>query len=283
MKNKSLVIIIIGLAVVALTVVLLTPVALAYGSQNGYGLGFNQLIGASGSRMGQGQGMMQDGAMMRGGRGQGQGQGQGQGMMQDGAMMRGGGQGQGMMQDGAMMHGGRGQGQGQGMMQDGAMMHGGGQGQGMGNNGAGLGLGAPEASMMTVVAEQLGLEQADLVAELQSGQTMAEVITAHGVELNTVVDAFLAPRADQLAEKVANEDITQAQADSYLAMMKAKVTEQLNSPWSAGQGHGPGNGSGTCDHAGQGQGGNFVDEDSDGVCDHAGTGSGQQMGGGRWQ
>ena len=238
MKNKSLAIIIVGIVVLALALVLLTPAAFAYGSQNGYGLGLNQLVGEPGSRMGQGQGMMQDGAMMRGG--------------------------------------GRGQGQGQGMMQNGAMMRGSGQGQGMGNNGAGLGLGAPEVSMMTVVADQLAIDQATLVAELQSGKTMAEVITAHGGNVDTIVDAFLAPRADQLAEKVANEEITQVQADSYLAMMRAKVTQELNSEWSAGQGHGPGNGygpgngSGTCDE--------FVDEDGDGVCDNAGTGHGQQMG-----
>ena len=276
MKNKSLAIIIVGIVVLALALVLLTPAAFAYGSQNGYGLGLNQLVGEPGSRMGQGQGMMQDGAMMRGG---GRGQGQGRGMMQDGAMMGGGrgqGQGQGMMQNGAMMRGGRGQGQGQGMMQNGAMMRGSGQGQGMGNNGAGLGLGAPEVSMMTVVADQLAIDQATLVAELQSGKTMAEVITAHGGNVDTIVDAFLAPRADKIKEKVANEEITQVQADSYLAMMRAKVTQELNSEWSAGQGHGPGNGygpgngSGTCDE--------FVDEDGDGVCDNAGTGHGQQMG-----
>ena len=212
MKNKGLAIIIVGIVVLALALVLLTPAAFAYGSQNGYGLGLNQLVGEPGSRMGQGQGMMQNGAMMRGS----------------------------------------------------------GQGQGMGNNGAGLGLGAPEVSMMTVVADQLAIDQATLVAELQSGKTMAEVITAHGGNVDTIVDAFLAPRADQLAEKVANEEITQVQADSYLAMMRAKVTQELNSEWSAGQGHGPGNGSGTCDE--------FVDEDGDGVCDNAGTGHGQQMG-----
>ncbi|MCB0198229.1 MAG: hypothetical protein KDJ65_40180, partial [Anaerolineae bacterium] len=73
MKNKSLAIIIVGIVVLALALVLLTPAAFAYGSQNGYGLGLNQLVGEPGSRMGQGQGMMQDGAMMRGG-GRGQGQ-----------------------------------------------------------------------------------------------------------------------------------------------------------------------------------------------------------------
>ncbi|MCB0191280.1 MAG: hypothetical protein KDJ65_04995 [Anaerolineae bacterium] len=281
MNSKMLAVIIVGAVVVALAVVLIVPVAMAYGPEDGSGFGLNQIVAQTGLGMGRGnRAGMQEGAMMRG-------QGQGQGMMQNGGMMRGQGQGQGMMQEGTMM---RGQGQRQGMMQSGAMMRGQGQGRGMGNNGDGLGLGAPEASMLTVVAEQLGMEQADLMAELQSGKTMAEVIEAHGVALDTVVDAFLAPRVEQLAEKVANEEITQAQADSYLAMMRAKVTQQLQSEWTAGHGngsgHGHGNGNASCDHSGQGQGPNFIDEDGDGVCDHSTDGTGQQMGrqsGSRWQ
>lgn len=273
MKNKTLAIVIIGVVVVAVAIVLLAPVAMAYGPRSGNGLGLNQIVDRTGLGVGQGnRAGMQDGTEvgLRDGSGLGQGQ-----------MMRGGGQGQDMMQNSAMMRGGMNRGRGRGMMQDGPMIRG-------GMNG-GLGLGAPAKSLIAVVAEQLNIEQAKLTAELQSGQTMADVIAAHDVELETVVDAFLDPRAEQLAARVAAETITQAQADFYLAMMQARVTQQLQSEWTAGQGQS--NGRGACDHAGQGQGPNFVDEDGDGLCDQAGTGSGRQagrqgggkMGGGRWQ
>ena len=99
MKNKMLAVIIVGAVVVALAVVLIVPVAMAYGPEDGSGFGLNQIVAQTGLGMGRGnRAGMQEGAMMRG-----QGQGQGQGMMQEGAMMRG--QGQGMMQNGAMMRG----------------------------------------------------------------------------------------------------------------------------------------------------------------------------------
>ena len=268
MKNKGLIITIVGLAVVALALVLLVPMAMAYGPENRNGLGLNQIVNQTGLDLGRDNWTRMQSNRQAGARNEA---GPRQGMMHNSEMMRGRGPGHGLMQDGPMMRDG---------MQ---------RGQGRGNNGAGLGLGAPSKSLVGVVAEQLGLDQADLMVELQSGQTMADVIAEHDVELETVVDAFLAPRAEQLAAKVADETLTQTQADSYLAMMRAKVTQQLQSEWSAGRGAGPGNGrahcNGNCDRAGQGQGPNYVDEDGDGVCDHARTGSGRQdggrMGGGR--
>lgn len=155
-------------------------------------------------------------------------------------------------------------------------------GQGFGNRGMmgrGGAWGGPQNSLVAVTAEVLGLDRTELVAQLQAGQTLAEVITAHGVALDNVIDEFLAPRLEWLNQQVADGDLTQEQADAILASMKAHVTEELNEEWSPrGPGQGQGfvdeDGDGVCDNAGagrglgRGMGRGFVDEDGNGVCDH---------------
>ena len=136
------------------------------------------------------------------------------------------------------------------------MMGGNGMGQG---RGMALGIGGPEASLVAVAAEQLGLERTELIAELQSGQTLAEVITGHNGDPAKIVETFLTQRQADLAELVASGQITQAQADSLLATMRANATARLEQGWS-GRGNGPG----------------FVDQNGDGVCDHIGTGRAAQ-------
>lgn len=161
--------------------------------------------------------------------------------------------------------------------------------------------GGSTGSLITVAAEQLSMTPAELLAELQAGQTIAQVAGEKGLTVETIVEAFVAARAERLAELVANGQLTQEQADAMLAAMRANVTARLSEPWSAGgpgRGYGPGytdqdgdgvcdnfideNGDGVCDHAGTGRGGRgagFTDADGDGVCDHLGNGG--QPGGGR--
>lgn len=159
------------------------------------------------------------------------------------------------------------------------------QGNGSGGSGAGYGLavrgawGGADASLVAVAAEVLGMEQADLVAELQSGKTIAQVATENGVDAQELVTAYLAPRADFLAQAVADGRITQEQADAMLARMSAMVTSKLNQAW---QPQGNGNCTGTCGGGGQGMGAGWVDSNGDGVCDNA-AGAGGSHHGGRGQ
>ena len=126
-------------------------------------------------------------------------------------------------------------------------------GRGGGGTGPGYGLavkgawGGPEQSMVVVAAEALDMEQADLVAELQSGKTLAEVAEANNVDVQDLVDAFLAPRAEFIAQAVADGKITQADADAMQARMQAMVTAKTAQPWEP-------NGNGSCDGTGTGSG-----------------------------
>lgn len=105
---------------------------------------------------------------------------------------------------------------GQGMM-------GGMQSMGMngmrGMGGRGMMMGMDDMPGVTAVAEALGMEPAALVEALQSGQTLAQIAEAQGVDIQTVTDAMLSTAQTHLADLVAAGTLTQAQADEHLAFM----------------------------------------------------------------
>ena len=124
-------------------------------------------------------------------------------------------------------------------------------------------MGGPQQSLVAVAAHTLGITQADLIAQLQGGKTIAQVASEKNVALDTIVNAFVATRQARMAQAVADGRMTQAQADAMLATMRANVTARLSQPWSP---QGPGMGAG------------YADANGDGVCDNAGSGG---MGAGR--
>lgn len=131
-----------------------------------------------------------------------------------------------------------------------------------GGNGAGMmqgRMGGLNNSLVAVAAKTLSIGQADLVATLNGGKTIAEVAAGKGVALDTIVDAVVAPRVEALKTSVASGRMTQAQADTMIATMKTNITAQLKAPFSP-----RGNGDGTCD----------------GTCD--GTPGQMQQSSGRW-
>jgi hypothetical protein len=112
--------------------------------------------------------------------------------------------------------------------------------------------GGPENSLVAVAAEKLGMTRDELLTELQAGKSIAEVAAEKNVAVDTIVEAVLAPRTERINELVANGQLTQEQADTMLAQMKANVTTQINTqglPQGRGGGFG---GAGVCDHPGMG-------------------------------
>ena len=132
-----------------------------------------------------------------------------------------------------------------------------------GMGGMGGQMGGPQQSLIAIAAQQLGINQADLVTQLQGGKTIAQVAGEKNVALDTIVNAFVATRQARMTQAVAAGRMTQAQVDAMLATMRTNVTAQLSQPWSP---QGPGAGIG------------YADANGDGVCDNAGTGG---MGAGR--
>ena len=97
-------------------------------------------------------------------------------------------------------------------------------------------------SMVSVAADLLGMERADLVAELQAGKTIAQVAEGLGVDPQTIVDAFIAIRTENLAEAVANGCITQEQADLMLENLAEEAAACVYEPFNPAGGRGQGGG-----------------------------------------
>ena len=137
---------------------------------------------------------------------------------------------------------------------------------GMSGNGMGGRWGGPQSSLVATAAQVLKMNQTDLIAQLTAGQTLAQVAQAHGSSASALAEAFVATRQQALSQAVAAGQMTQAQADTMLANMKANVATQINSPWTP---------------KGRGGGQGFVDANGDGVCDYNSMQT--RMPRGRWQ
>jgi len=99
-----------------------------------------------------------------------------------------------------------------------------------GNRGA---MGFGSNSLVGVAADKLGLTSEQLQDELESGKTIAQIAQTKGVELQTIVDAFLAPRAAVLDTAVEQSRITREQADERIDHMEEEAREHLEEayPW----------------------------------------------------
>ncbi len=83
------------------------------------------------------------------------------------------------------------------------------------------------SSLFSVAAEKLGLTVQELMTELQSGKSIADVAAEKGVDTQTIADAYIAQVKEQLDTAVADGRITQKQADLQLENITAQVTTQL--------------------------------------------------------
>ncbi len=87
--------------------------------------------------------------------------------------------------------------------------------------GPGLG-GGSGVNSLTVIAEALGIEEAELLTALQDGQTVAALAEEKGVELTVIVDALVAAHAEQSA--------------AMLESFRENITVQLSEPMTFGMG-----------------------------------------------
>lgn len=77
-------------------------------------------------------------------------------------------------------------------------------------------------------AAAIGIDEADLREALDSGDTIADVAEANGVDADVVIDAMVEAKTERIAEKLSEGRITQEQADEKLADLEAKITARVN-------------------------------------------------------
>ena len=102
---------------------------------------------------------------------------------------------------------------------------------GHGRHGGMHGLDGTHSSLLTIAAEQLGTTVEDLITQLQDGNTIAGLAEEAGVDTQNIADAYLENLTGRLDEAVANERMTQEQADSMLEQASEQVQERIEATW----------------------------------------------------
>jgi hypothetical protein len=82
---------------------------------------------------------------------------------------------------------------------------------------------------LDAAASYLGLTEAQLRTELESGKTLAQVAQAHGKSVSGLVDALVADAKKHLDAAVSAGHLTQAQADNMLNDLRDRITSRVNS------------------------------------------------------
>jgi hypothetical protein len=100
-------------------------------------------------------------------------------------------------------------------------------GRGMGPGGPGMGHGRGGHGL-EAAATALGITADELRTAIEGGQTIAEVATEKGVDVQTVIDAMVAELKAHLDAEVAAGEHTQEEADAKLADAVERITEHVN-------------------------------------------------------
>jgi hypothetical protein len=92
-------------------------------------------------------------------------------------------------------------------------------------------------------AEALGITEDELHDALRDGQTIAEVASAQGVDVQSVIDAMVAEATTRIDDAMADGDLTEEEATERKADLEERVTDLVNGelPGPFGE-HGPGPG-----------------------------------------
>jgi hypothetical protein len=79
-----------------------------------------------------------------------------------------------------------------------------------------------------ISAKTIGVTTQDLVTELRSGKSVAEVAGEHGVSVQTVVNALVSAADARVDQAVANHKLTSAQGTTIKAKLPTWATKAVN-------------------------------------------------------
>jgi lambda repressor-like predicted transcriptional regulator len=96
------------------------------------------------------------------------------------------------------------------------------------------------ADGMNDIAKLLGMTLDQIWAERVQGKTLADLAKEKGVDTQQLVDALVASQKTMLDQAVADNRLTQAQADKWLEWYKQSAALQLTEPYGPGLGGLPG-------------------------------------------
>ena len=79
------------------------------------------------------------------------------------------------------------------------------------------------------IAEMLGLTTDEVRAEIEAGNSLADIAEANGVDSQDLVDLMVAQATERVEAKVEAGDITEAEATEKLADAEERAEEKVNS------------------------------------------------------
>jgi uncharacterized protein YidB (DUF937 family) len=82
-------------------------------------------------------------------------------------------------------------------------------------------------TLVGTIADLAGVTPRDILQEWRQGGTLTDVITAHGLDSNTVLAEITTRITDQVNQAVENGRITQEQADTILAGLPDRLNRRL--------------------------------------------------------
>lgn len=92
-------------------------------------------------------------------------------------------------------------------------------------------LGAPGVAIgLGALTDALDVTPAELLAAFAEGDSIADVAAAHGVDVQTVIDALVAVVSDRLDTAVANGRLTEEEAAERLESATERITELVDEP-----------------------------------------------------
>ncbi|MCL4247560.1 MAG: hypothetical protein KJ065_05385 [Anaerolineae bacterium] len=83
-------------------------------------------------------------------------------------------------------------------------------------------------ALLNVIASETGLLPREIVQQVVQGQSLADVITANGGDVQVIIDGVIAPVTQRLDNAVADGGMTQERADEILANAQAAIDRALN-------------------------------------------------------
>ena len=87
---------------------------------------------------------------------------------------------------------------------------------------------AVRRAVVRISAKTIGVTPADLLQELKSGKSIADVAGEHNVQASTVVNALVKAGDQELTKLVHNHRITVARAKKIVARLPALATKVVN-------------------------------------------------------
>jgi hypothetical protein len=90
---------------------------------------------------------------------------------------------------------------------------------------------------LEAAAGYIGITEAQLRTELQSGKSLAQVATAHRKSVDGLIDALVAAAKDKLDSAVSAGRLTKAQETEMLSVLKDRITSAVNNTGGPGEPH----------------------------------------------